>query len=134
MELVTVAITGIIVSVLTSLFKSINLTKTQRSVLALVMSVIGGFAMVIVQGQTLNVDNIANTIVATFTAAQVVYVGILKNTSLNGTLESYNLFGSKNKKVVEHVAKDAEAVVKKVAKKKATTTAKPAVKKTSTKA
>jgi hypothetical protein len=130
MELVTVAITGIIVSVLTSLFKTVNLTKTQRSVLALVMSVLGGFGMVIVQGQTLSVDNIANTIVATFTAAQIVYVGILKNSSLNGTLESFNFFSSKNEKNVAKMADGAEEVAKKVVKKKATATKKPAVKKT----
>jgi len=125
MELVTVAITGIIVSVLTSLFKTVNLTKSQRSILALVMSALGGLGMTLINGETLSVDTLANTIVATFAAAQVVYVGVLKNTSLNGSLETINIFSSKNKKIVEHVAKDAESVAKTVTKKKA-----PAVKST----
>ena len=129
MELVTVAITGIIVSVLTSLFKTVRLNKSQRSALALGMSVLGGLAMTMLSGETLSVDNLANTIVATFTAAQVVYLGILKNTSLNSSLESFNFFSSKNKKVVEHVAEDAEAVAKKVTRKKASTAPKASTKK-----
>jgi hypothetical protein len=122
MELVTVAITGIIVSVLTSLFKTVNLTKSERSALALVMSVLGGLAMTIINGQSLTLDNLANTIVATFAAAQVVYVGVLKNTSLNGSLEEINIFSSKNKRIVDSVANEAQSVAKKVAKKKAPAT------------
>jgi hypothetical protein len=125
MELTTVAITGIIVSVLTSLFKTVNLKKSQRSVLALVMSILGGVGMTLINGETLSVDTLANTIVATFAAAQVVYVGVLKNTSLNGSLEAINIFSSKNKDVVSSVAKDAENIAKVATKKKA-----PAVKST----
>lgn len=130
MELVTVAITGIVVSVLTSLFKTVRLSKSQRSALALGMSVLGGLAMTLMSGDALSVDNLANTIVATFTASQVVYTGILRNTSLNSSLESFGFFSSKNEKIVKHVADDAEAVAKKVVKKKAATAPKSTPKKT----
>lgn len=120
MELLAVTVSGVVVSVLTSLFKTANLTKGQRSILALALSVAGGLVTVLASTDLNGVVDITKMAVATFAASQVVYTGVLKNTSMNGKLEEMNVFTSANQAKVEEVAKMAEKTVAKKTAKKAT--------------
>ena len=127
MELLTVTVSGIVVSILTSLFKTAKLSKGQRSALALGLSVAGGLATVLASTDLNGVVDITKMAVATFAASQVVYTGVLKNTDVNGKIEAIDVFTSANKAKVEEVAKVADKAVKKAS------TKKPAVKKSETK-
>jgi uncharacterized membrane protein len=120
MELLAVTVSGVVVSVLTSLFKTANLTKGQRSILALALSVAGGLVTVLASTDLNGVVDITKMAVATFAASQVVYTGVLKNTSMNGKLEEMHVFTSANQAKVEEVAKMAEKTVPKKTAKKAT--------------
>lgn len=131
MELLAVTASGVVVSLLTSLFKTAKLTKGQRSLVALALSVVGGLATVLASTDLNGAVDITKMAVATFAASQVVYTGVLKNTSINGTLEEINVFTPANKAKVEEAAMKAE---KAIAKKSAKAPAKKATpKKTSTK-
>jgi hypothetical protein len=133
MELLSVAASGVVVSLLTSLFKTANLTKGQRSLVALILSVAGGLVTVLASTDLNGVVDITKMAVATFAASQVVYTGVLRNTSMNGKLEEINVFTSSNQAKVEEIAKqvDSKVAKKPAAKKKAATSAvKPSPKKT----
>lgn len=120
MELLSVAASGVVVSLLTSLFKTANLTKGQRSIVALILSVAGGLVTVLASTDLNGVVDITKMAVATFAASQVVYTGVLKNTSMNGKLEEINVFTSSNQSKVEEIAKQVDSkVAKKPAAKKA---------------
>ena len=134
MELLTVTVSGIVVSILTSLFKTTKLSKGQRSALALVLSLAGGLATVLASTDLNGVTDITKMAVATFAASQVVYTGVLKNTDVNTKIEAIDVFTSANKAKVEEVAKVADKAVKKAsAKPVAKALKKPATKKSETK-
>lgn len=117
MELLTVTASGIVVSLLTSLFKTAKLSKGQRSALALGLSLVGGFATVIASTDLNGVVDITKMAVATFAASQVVYTGVLKNSDVNTKIEAIDVFTSANKAKVEEVAKMADKAVKKASSK-----------------
>ena len=117
MELLTVTASGIVVSLLTSLFKTAKLSKGQRSALALGLSVAGGLATVLASTDLNGVVDITKMAVATFAASQVVYTGVLKNSDVNTKIEAIDVFTSANKAKVEEVAKVADKAVKKVSSK-----------------
>lgn len=117
MELLTVTASGIVVSLLTSLFKTAKLSKGQRSALALGLSVAGGLATVLASTDLNGVVDITKMAVATFAASQVVYTGVLKNSDVNTKIEAIDVFTSANKAKVEEVAKVADKAVKKASSK-----------------
>lgn len=119
MELLTVTVSGMVVSLLTSLFKTARLTSGQRSGLALGLSVLGGLATVLMSTDLNGPVDITKMAVATFAASQIVYTGVLKNSNLNSKIEAIDVFSSKNEAVVEELASTAQKVVKKAAAKKA---------------
>lgn len=137
MELLTVTVSGMVVSVLTSLFKTAKLNASQRSALALGLSLVGGLATVLMSTDLNGSVDIVKMAVATFASSQIVYTGVLKNSGINTKIEAIDLFTAANKKKVEELAHVAEEVIKKspVAKPPASkkAPAKKAVKKSETK-
>ena len=111
------------VTLLTSLFKTVNLSNKQKNLIATGLSLVAGTASVLLSGKSLSTSDIASTAVAIYGASQIAYQFILKGTSLNKVLTNANLFGSSAKgvEVVLDTAKKAETA-KKATKK--TTTAK----------
>ena len=110
MELLAVTVSGMVVSILTSLFKTSKLTSSQRSSLALGLSILGGVVSVLMSTDMSGALDITKMAVASFAASQVVYTGILKNTQINTKIEAIDVFSPSNKKKVEELAKLVEDV------------------------
>lgn len=112
------------VTLLTSLFKTVNLSSKQKNLIATVLSVVAGAASVLLSGNDFSATGIASTAVAIYGASQIAYQFILKGTSLNKVLTNANLFGSSAKEV-ETVLAEVAAVEKvvKATKKPATKSA-----------
>ena len=114
------------VTLLTSLFKTANLSSKQKNLIATVLSVVAGAASVLLSGKDLSTADVASTAVAIYGASQIAYQFILKGTSLNKVLTNAKLFGSSAKAVEDTLAKvsTVEAAVKQTKKTAAKTTTK----------
>lgn len=124
------ALLSIGVTLLTSLFKSVKLSKKQKTSIAAGLSILAGFASVALVSGDFSPANLAANAVSIFGASQAIYQFILNGTGLNKKLAEVSLFGSSTSDIevivteVEKAAKAAKAVKK---------AAKPAVKKTTPK-
>lgn len=124
------ALLSIGVTLLTSLFKSVKLSKKQKTSIAAGLSILAGFASVAFVSGDFSPTNLAANAVSIFGASQAIYQFILNGTGLNKKLTDVSLFGSSTSDIevivaeVEKTAKAAKAVKK---------AAKPAVKKTTLK-
>ena len=119
---------SVVVTLLTSLFKTTNLSVKQKNLIATGLSVVAGAVTVWVNSDgDFSGTTIASVATATYGAAQLAYNFILKGTGLDKKLTNVNLFGV-SPKVAEEVLKE---VSKKTSTKKAVKKA-PAKKASST--
>lgn len=128
---------SLVVTLLTSLFKSVNLTSKQKNLIATGLSVVAGTVSVVSSGVELTAGNLASTAVAIYGASQIAYQFILKGTNLNKTLTDVKLFGKKAadvEAVLEAVTKVEEVVVKTSKPKKVSANTKTTTSKTRAKA
>ena len=123
---------SVVVTILTSLFKTGNLSVKQKNLIATGLSVVAGAVTVWINSNgDFNGASVASVAVATYGASQLAYNFILKGTGLDTKLTTTNLFGTDINTVeasVEDVVKVAKAVRKAAPAKKAT----PAKKSTTT--
>lgn len=135
---------SVAVTLLTSLFKTANLSIKQKNLIATGFSVIAGAAAVYIQNDgNFSTSTVAATATAVYGGAQLAYNFILKGTGLNDKLSSTDLFGvsavtvedfiAKADTVAKATKKTTKSVAKAPAKKpaKKSTTAKSTDKKTS---
>jgi hypothetical protein len=84
---------GLVVTLLTSLFKTINLSIRVKHTVAVVLSVIGGL---VVTWAGLNGDyslpNIVSAVSAVYASSQLFYNYLLNGTNLDQVLEAFNVF------------------------------------------
>lgn len=125
-----IALLSIAVTLLTSLFKTVDLSAKQKNLIATGLSIVAGIASAYVDGEIV-ASSLAASAVAIYGASQLAYNFILKGTGLNNKLTAVTLFGAKSNDVAK-VLEDA-VVVEKVVRKATKKTAKPATKKTTTK-
>jgi hypothetical protein len=119
---------SVVVTLLTSLFKTAGLSVKQKNLIATGLSVVAGAVTVWINSDgDFNGASVASVAVATYGASQLAYNFILKGTGLNTKLTTTNLFGTNSAKV-EEIVSEVEKAVKKSAPKKAT----PAKKATTT--
>lgn len=109
------AVLSLGVTLLTSLFKTANLSKKQKSSIAAGLSVVAGAASVAMTSGDYSPANLAANMVAIFGASQAMYTFVLNGTGLNTKLSDVRLFGS-NQIVVEALAKQVEEVAKEAVK------------------
>ena len=117
------------VTLLTSLFKTVKLNSKQKNLIATGLSLVAGFASVVLGGAELSAGNLASTAIAIYGASQIAYHFILSDTSLNKVLTAKQLFG-KDAAAIESVLKTAQTVEKAAAKKSTKKVSKPAKKTT----
>ena len=126
---VVFAALSVVVTLLTSLFKTADLSVKQKNLIATGLSVVAGAVTVWINSDgNFNGASVASVAVATYGASQLAYNFILKGTGLNTKLTTTNLFGTNSAKVGEIVV-EVEKAVKSTPKKatpakKATTTTK----------
>jgi len=88
---------AIAVVLLTSLFKTINLSTRVKSLISVVLSVVGGAVTVwVTNGGDFSTTNIVQAVALVYASSQILYNFILKNTPLDQTLTSITIGGSKN--------------------------------------
>lgn len=122
-----IALLSIAVTLLTSLFKTADLSAKQKNLIATGLSIVAGAASAYISGDV-SASSLTASAVAVYGASQLAYSFVLKGTGLNDKLSSTVLFGA-NAKVVDELLADA-AIVESVVNKAAKKTAKPAAKKT----
>lgn len=111
---------SVVITLLTSLFKTGNLSVKQKNLIATGLSVVAGAVTVWINSNgDFNGASVASVAVATYGASQLAYNFILKGTGLNNKLTTTNIFSTNNSNVEELIAQVArvEAVAKKTAKK-----------------
>lgn len=129
---------SLVVTLLTSLFKSVNLSIRKKSAIATVLSIGAGTAACYQSG-TLTSADVFGSIAAIYGVANFAYQFILRGTGLDNKLTNINLFGVKQEdaKAVLATAAKTEKAVRKAAPAKPAKKASPAkattAKKTSTK-
>ena len=126
------AVLSLAVTLLTSLFKTVRLTKKQKASIAGALSIVAGIASVAVSSGDFSPANLAANTITIFGASQAFYQFILNGTGLNKTITNKNLFGS-HQAAVEEAATNIEVIAKEVAKPKAAPAKKTAAKKTTAK-
>ena len=109
---VVFAALSVVVTLLTSLFKTGNLSVKQKNLIATGLSVVAGAVTVWVNNNgDFNGASVASVAVATYGASQLAYNFILKGTGLDNKLTTTNLFGT-NASVVEATVEDIAKVAK----------------------
>ena len=85
---------AVVVTLLTSLFKTIDLSSKWKSLIAIVLSVLAGAVTVWVsQGGDFSASNVVESVALVYAASQVIYDFILKGSNLDARLTA---IGSKN--------------------------------------
>lgn len=78
---------AVVVTLLTSLFKTINLSSKWKSAIAVVLSVIaGGVTVWVSQGGDFTTSNVVECVALVYAASQIIYDFILKGTALDARL------------------------------------------------
>lgn len=78
---------AVLVTLLTSLFKTINLSSKVKSLIAVVLSVVtGGVTVWVSQGGDFTTSNVVESVALIYSASQIIYDFILKGTSLDARL------------------------------------------------
>lgn len=86
---------AVLVTLLTSLFKTVNLSSKVKSAIAVVLSVVAGAVTVwVAQGGDFSAQNVVQAVALVYASSQVIYDFILKGTSLDQTLTSIGSNGS----------------------------------------
>lgn len=94
-----VPLLGVVVTVLTSLFKQISFSVRVKNLIAIVLSALSAVYVVWANGDLLGLNNITSFLavaVLVYGIAQGAYNFILQGTSLAQALASVNLFGRKS--------------------------------------
>lgn len=85
---------AVVVVLLTSVFKTINLSTKTKALIALILSVAAGAVTVWVsQGGDFSSSNIVEAVGLVYAASQVIYNFILKGTFLDQTLTAFSVAG-----------------------------------------
>lgn len=88
---------AVVVTLLTSLFKTIDLSTKWKALIAVVLSVVAGAVTVwVTTGGDFTTTNVVGAVGLVYAASQVIYNFILKGTSLDQTLTSLTPFGGGN--------------------------------------
>lgn len=78
---------AVVVTLLTSLFKTINLSSKWKSLIAVVLSVVaGGVTVWVANGGDFTTTNVVQAVALVYAASQVIYDFVLKGTSLDARL------------------------------------------------
>mgnify|MGYP006289679339 CR=1 FL=1 len=86
---------AIVVTLLTSLFKTVNLPSKWKSAIAVVLSVVAGAVTVwVAQGGDFTTQNVVQAVALVYASSQVIYDFILKGTGLDQTLTAIGSNGS----------------------------------------
>jgi hypothetical protein len=82
---------AVAVVLLTSLLKTINLSARVKSLISVVLSVVGGAVTVwVTSGGDFTTTNVVEAVALVYAASQILYNFILKNTPLDQTLTSHS--------------------------------------------
>lgn len=85
---------AVIVTLLTSLFKTVDLSSKWKSLIAVVLSVVaGGVTVWVAQGGDFTTVNVVQAVALVYAASQIIYNFILKGSSIDQTLTSVTPFG-----------------------------------------
>lgn len=86
---------AVVVTLLTSLFKTIDLDSRWKSVIAVVLSVVAGAVTVwVAQGGDFSTYNVVESVALVYAASQVIYDFILKGTVLDQKLTNIRVGGN----------------------------------------
>lgn len=89
-----VFVLAIVVTLLTSLFKTVDLSSKWKSLIAVVLSVVaGGVTVWVTEGGDFSTVNVVEAVALVYAASQVIYDFILKGTGLDTRLTA---IGSKS--------------------------------------
>ena len=85
---------AILVVLLTSVFKTVDVPSKVKSLIAVVLSVVAGAVAVwAAQGGDFTATNVVQAVGLVYAASQVIYDFILKGTSLDQSLTAFTPFG-----------------------------------------
>lgn len=85
---------GALVVILTSVFKTIDLSTKWKHTIAVGLSAVGGVLLTWKQyNGNFSVDNLAAEFAAVYASSQLIYNYILKGTNLDQILEAFKIFG-----------------------------------------
>lgn len=88
---------AVVVVLLTSLFKTIDLSDKVKALIAVVLSVVAGAVTVwTAAGGDFSTSNVVTVVGLVYAASQVIYNFVLKGTGLDQALTGVRLFGGKN--------------------------------------
>lgn len=128
------AVLSLVVTLMTSLFKTVTLSTKQKAAIAASLSIVAGVISVAVSSGDYTPANLAANAVSIFGVSQAIYQFILNGTGLNKILTDTRIFGASTAEV-EDTAKNVEVIAKAVATSaaKKAPAKKPAAKKTTVK-
>jgi len=85
---------GIVVTILTSVLKTINLDSRQRQSIAVVLSLLGGVALTWNQFDgDYSTAHLTQTFAAVYASSQLIYQYLLSGTNLDQVLTAFSIFG-----------------------------------------
>ena len=88
---------GLVVTILTSVFKTINFSARQRHSIAVVLSAIGGALLSWVNfNGDYSVPHLLETFSAVYASSQLIYGYVLNGSNLDQVLTAFSVFGKKS--------------------------------------